>query len=296
MAEFSVIYLFFKDIMKKHNLIKRILAIALVLVVSVAGGLWTGSMIVNKHFNINNSVVYNPDDLREDFNPASVQGKDVTTLSAKDAYLLALYNLGQSNYYKKESIGDLSLSVGVTQYTHSTAEKNGDVFTNSFCTTSSYYKSAGKTTFKKGENISITKGSPSGKTLDTVAWSDKTENYTYDEYSEKIGRDPSTETSIIISSKTILSQEKIKTENGLTTFKIQFDPKKASCLYINEIAYQSGTDKSSINFQLLEIEFTVDSSCRLVSLISIENYGLKYSGIPVTLSSVYNTTVTYKEG
>ena len=117
--------------------------------------------------------------------------------------------------------------------------------------------------------------------------------YTYDEYAAMIGREPTHESSYIVSSKTALSSSECKIENGLYTYSISLHPTLSTCGYINEIAYRARCKKENVKINSITLEFTVDSNFILQNEHHTENYSFKFSGIPITLNADYIMNINY---
>ena len=85
----------------------------------------------------------------------------------------------------------------------------------------------------------------------------------------------------------------VNKENDKFTYEITLDPLYATVCYVNEIAHNSGVDKSTINFKALSLKFTIDKSFNIIEQYSTEVYDLVYSGIPVETTTNFYYTMEY---
>ena len=278
--------------MKKRHLFKYFL-VCFIGIISIALGYFTGNLLTGKFFAIDKYAGISKSDLIEDVSTISYEGKTPDQLSATDAFIVALHILHNQHTYIRNSNGELETSLGVKQYIHNRSGKSGDMHFMEVSTFSSIIKKAGRFNYKIGDTIRYQNGTPSNTSLDSVQWTDDYGDYTYDEYSELLGRRPEYESTYVVSSKTQDSASSCSINNGLYTYTIELNPTLATISYLNEISFVSDIDKSSINFSKVTLEFTVDKNFVLISQKNQEVYSVKYSGIPVTISSVYNITFTY---
>ena len=280
--------------MKKKHKILHIVTISIIAIFAILLGYVGGSFIANKHFTFNKYAGITADELRDDFSKIKYEGKTPDQLTPVEAYLVAIAKLKTLDYYQRNSFGDIQTSLGVNQTTHSRNTKNGNLFTQEFCTVSSIIKNAGVITFEENCNVTINYGKPNGKTIDDVEWGKKTETYTFEEFSEKLGQNPTIETPYIVSTKTILNEGTCtKNSNNTYTFTLILEPNLCNICTVNKMAFLSGIDKNTIEFTKVEIEFTMDSNFSMINEIYYEDYTLKYGGLPVQLTSNYNATYKY---
>lgn len=279
--------------MKALKIILKSLLIVIISCVAILLGFIAGSKISDKNFKIDHYAGISAEELKDDFSKIDYKNKTPDQLSAIEAYLVAINTLENQAHYKKTVFGELQTDVGITQYIDLYSEKTNDSYNYGFSTKSSMFTTAAKTTFKKNDEIYMIQGTPSGNTLDTVTWTDEQLHYTYKEYSELIGRDPTCESSYIVSTKTMLSASECKIENGLYTYSITLHPTLSTCSYINEIAYRARCKKTSIKVNTVTLEFTIDSNFVLQNEHHIENYSFKFSGIPINLNADYVMNINY---
>lgn len=279
--------------MKKLSKIKTIFLSSFMVIASMVLGLFAGSEINSKYFTLDKYSGLTVEELSDDFSKINYVGKTPDQLTAVETYLVAIHVLENQHTYSKEIFGDMQTNVGINQKLHTINKKIGEDYDFSFVSSSSMYTTAEKTLFKKGSDIIAYQGKASGTTLDTVEWSDKQKIYSYEEYGELVGREPTHENSYIISSKTILSQSDCSISNNLYTYKIVLDPTLSTFKYVNEISYRAGIDKKTITVHSVEMEFTVDSNFQLISEHHQENYSFKFGAIPVTLFADYTFSITY---
>lgn len=279
--------------MKNKKQFLKYLLVCFIGVLSIMLGYFTGSLLTSKFFTIDKYAGINKEDLLEDVSNIYYEGKTPDQLSATDTFIVALHILHSQQTYIRNSNGELETSLGVKQYIHNRSGKMGDMHFMEVSTYSSIIKNAGRFNYKIGEDIRYQNGTPSDITLDSVQWKDEYGDYTYDEYTELLGRRPEYESTYIISSKTLNSATPCTKNNNLYTYTIELNPMLATISYLNEISFVSDIEKSSINFTKVIVEFTVDENFVLISQKNQEVYTVKYSGIPVTISSVYNITFSY---
>lgn len=277
----------------KKLLFTRYVPLCIIAILSILLGYFTGTLINGKFFTADKYGGITKEELVEDISSISYEGKTPDQLSATDAFIVALYKLHNQENYTRNSLGELQTSVGVKQFIHSKSGKVGDLHYQEVSAYSSMIKKAGKFTYEIGGNIHYQEGSPTGNSLNSVTWSEKFKDYTYDEYSNLLGRNPDYESTYIVSSKTAISSSECKKSDGLYTYTITLDPTLSTMSYIKEISFVSNIDGNTVDFTSVTMEFTLDHNFTLISQKNCETYTLKYSGIPVTINSVYNITFTY---
>lgn len=279
--------------MKKLRPISSILVGIMICITACLCGILTGQIINSKYFNTLSYLDIDPNTLRDDISTLNYQNKTPADLSGVNNFLAAYNTLSLQPYYKISKYGEIDTSIGVKQTADMLSEKNGDIYHQEYVSCSSLIKTAGSYSFRLGDNIVITKGNAKGSKLNQVEWTNKTETYSFSDYSNKIGRLPTDETIYIVSTKTILQETVLKTENEQFLIELKLNPKLSTICYLNEIAFQTGTNKNELNFLELKINLILDSDFRLISQEIFEIYEMKYAGIKVTVNAKYNITFTY---
>lgn len=278
--------------MKKRKALTILFSLFICGIATVCG-FFMGNKINSKYFSLYKNLNIDPNTLKDDVTKIQYEGKTPNELSATDCFLVAFSKLETLNYYKKTLVGTIETSVGVQQSTHSESIKNGDTFSQSFCTYSSMVKIAGKTCFKENEDIVITHGSAQSKLLNDVAWSDKTTTYSFDEYSSLLGRSPIDESTYLISSKTVQNASACEINEDNYTYTIILNPTLSTILYKNEIAYRTGIDINTINFISLQIKFTLNKNFTILYQEVTEEYSMKYAGLNVTAYTNFKINFEY---
>ena len=279
--------------MKKRKLIFISITTLIISVIAIFSGLLAGTSISNKYFKIDKYASLLASDYEDDFSKINYKNKIPTQLTPTEVFLVAVHLLEASDIYLKDNMGAITTSVGVDQTVHSITMRDGELYTQKYCSTSSLVRLAGFSQFKYGEDIHLQEGTPTGKTLDTVEWSDNYQHYTYEEYTKRLGRDPIDECGYIVSSKTVTESTLLEQSNNIYTFKLVLDPFYSTISYVNEVSYMAGTEKDGISFNSLEIEFSVDQNYKFIKQTSHENFSMKYSNIPVTVDAIYEANFTY---
>ena len=279
--------------MKKPLKILSSIVFSLSLVLAIGLGVIAGNAISGKFFNFNPYASINIEDLKDDVSAIKYENKTPNQLSTTEAYLVAIEKLKTTPTYQKNLFGDIQTNIGINQTAHSRNTKNGNTYTQEFCTVSSMMKNAGKTTYTEGSEIVLQYGTPNGSTLDEVSWDGKTENYSYQEYSDLLGQNPIIESAYIVSSKTVTSTTEFLVEDGTYSFTLTLDPALSTLAYTSKIAFLSGVDKNTVKFSSVQLFVCMDKNFKILSETYTEVYSLKYSGIPVTLTATHQITITY---
>ena len=147
---------------------------------------------------------------------------------------------------------------------------------------------AKRTSYKIGEDLVFQVGEPTDSSLKTLNYKDKYETVTYNDYSNGIGREPTSNETYLVSSKTLLDVSYYKEENGLYYYTLNLNPELAGINYRKEIAYVSGVDVNTIEFISINISFVVDKNFNLISHTTTDNYTMKYAGIKVSVNGNYS--------
>lgn len=278
--------------MKKHKIIFA-LVLAFIIILAILGGWYVGNLISAKYFTIDKFKNLKKIDFQEDVSKIEYQGKTPADLTPTEAFLVANYLLEQSENYVKESKGEMKTSIGIVQTMHARNTKKGELHIQEISTYSSMMKQAAYYEFKAGDDIHLIDGKPTNDLIEGVDWGEEYLCYTYEEFTEVLGRNPTDECPYIISSKTVLDSSLTIDEKGNYSFWIKLDPFFSTFTYVNEIAFIVNTDKNTISFASAEIKFTLDKNFKFLSEETIETFDLKYAGIPVTINANYTINFDY---
>lgn len=279
--------------MKKKQVLPAFFKIGTTGLVAILLGIFVGTQISNYYFAVNNYLTYSKEELQDDISAIRYEGKTPDQLSATDAYNVAIKKLQDQHSYEIISLGDLGTSLGVTQKAYSKCTKKGEQYYQEIATYSSVIKQASRYSYKIGEDINYQHGSLSSDDLTNIAWQDKFDYYTYEEYSSLLGREPIEQSTYIISSRTATETSPCKLDNGQYTYSITLNAPLSTICYVKEIGFVSGISYKTVEFLELRINFTLDKDFNFISQTNYEKYTLSYSGIKVTITGNYEISYTY---
>ena len=275
--------------------IKKISTIILaIIIIAVAGilGYIAGNTINGKYFIVDKYASLTRENYSDDISTIKYEGKSPDEFTPIEVYLISLKHSTSKNY-TKHLTGEILISVGITQSVEAISTRKDNVYSFTNISSSSLYSLAERCTYSPNEPIRIQKGKLSGSGISSVSWTDKYEEYEYEEFAEILGREPTNQCQYIVSSKTATDYKLVSKENGKYTYEIVLDPFYATFCYVNEIAHNSGVDKSTITFKALNLKFTIDESFNIIEQYSTEVYDLVYSGIPVQTTTNFHFTMEY---
>ncbi|MBP3631144.1 MAG: hypothetical protein J6J23_06650 [Clostridia bacterium] len=276
---------------KKKKYLAPLLSI-IVAIVGVLGGYMIGSQIANKKFIVDKYANLNAEYLFDDITKLNYQGKTPNQFSAAEVFQIGASIQQTCDYYKSIGTGDLQTNLGVSQGTFTLDEKNGNTVHIVFVSSSSYVKVAQQSTFEIGGNVNMQHGETKDGVYENVVWKDKYDEYTWEGYREKFGKYANTNSSYIVSSKTVLSQKFDGKNGNLYTFTIELDPILGTVTYAQQIAANLGIEPSAINFKKLTLTFTVDDQFRILVQDKAEEYSVPMFGMNIELvGTIHNETV-----
>ena len=276
---------------KKKKYLAPLLSI-IVAIVGVLGGYMIGSQIANKKFIVDKYSNLNADDLFDDITKLNYQGKTPDQFSAAEVFQIGANLQLNCNHYRNVGIGDLQTNLGVSQSTYTVDEKQGNTVHIAFVSSSSYIKVAQQSTFEIGGDVHMQHGETKDGIYENVVWKDKYDKYTWEGYKEKFGKYANTNSSYIVSSKTVLSQKFDGKNGNLYTFTIELDPILGTVTYAQQIAANLGIEPSAINFKKLTLTFTVDDQFRILVQDKTEEYSVPMFGMNIELvGTIHNETV-----
>ena len=245
--------------MKKIKKISNYILVILMVSVAVFLGFLAGNTINSKYFMLDKYSKLTREQLSDDISSLKYEGKSPETFTPTQVYLIALKHSTSKNY-TKHLTGEILISVGMTQYVDAISTRKDNIYSFTNISTSSLYDLAERCTYSPNGQIKIQKGKLTGANKSEIIWTDNYENYTYEEFTKILGREPTYLSQYIVSSKTVTKSSLVNKENDKFTYEITLDPLYATVCYVNEIAHNSGVDKSTINFKALSLKFTIDKS------------------------------------
>ena len=278
--------------MKKIKLLSKCFLILLIVAVAGILGYLTGSSVNNKYFCINKYANLSREKYSDDISNIDYVGKSPESFTPTQVYLISLKNSTSKDYVKNLK-GEVKISIGITQYIKATSTRNGNTYSFTNISSSSLYDLAERCTYTPQGEMRIQKGKLSGPDKSEIKWTDNYTEYTYDEFSEELGREPINQCQYIVSSKTVTESALIKKENGTYTYELLLDPFYSTFCYVNEIAHNSNTDKSTITFKYVKLTFTIDENFNILTQYSTEIYDLEYGGIPVEITTNFEISMNY---
>ena len=278
--------------MKQIKRFSKCLLIFILVSIAVFLGYVTGTTINNKYFCINKYANLSREKYSDDITQIDYVGKSPESFTPTQVYLISLKQ-STSKDYVKNLTGEVQISIGVSQYIKATSTKKGDTYSFTNISSSSLYDLAERCTYTPNGEMRIQKGKLSGPNKSEITWTDKYTEYSYDEFTKELGREPINQCQYIVSSKTVTDSSLIKKEHGKYTYEIILDPFYSTFCYVNEISHNSGADKSTISFKYVKLIFTIDETFNLLTQSSTEIYDLEYSGIPVEITTTFEVSMNY---
>lgn len=303
---------------------KRYMPIALVLLAAIISGTVLGDWYFKNSLIDVDYSGYKEEELRDDtlvvlaealgrsavteeestswLNLAKEKGLSPLSLSPSQNVVLCELNARLASSYETE--GDGLVSTIATQTVHSRIKFDGNAYSFesiskgmlNIANLSVMQKNASTVSFIKGNDIQT----------DNATWNGNKTNYSLADYKDMAGGLPGQLIPYIISSKTILEEEKIEIkeiegEEGqkLYTFSTKLDPIKSVINYVKQVKMISGLSGYPA-FNDITITFTIDEDWNLVKTEILEHYSVFYivkascTGT-LTTNYVFNKPVTLPE-
>lgn len=261
--------------------------------VGCLGGYMIGSKISDKYFVVDKYAGISADDLKDDITLLGWEKKTPDQLTPAEVFQVAEHVLEETRRYRITGYTNLQTSIGVSQGMSTLDQRIEDDFRFSFVTYSKFVKVAKVCDYQLYGDIIIYDGDPHSDQLDDVTWSDKHDDYTWEGYNETFGKYANTNCSYYVGNSSTLSGELLHKENGLYTFKITLDPIKSTICYAKQIGTNMGINPSNVNFDLISVEFTIDSDWHFIKQIKREEYSLPYMGVTVSCVGNIETNFDY---
>ena len=282
----------------KKQIVFQIIAIVLIVAAGIGSGFYCGMLYLSSKIPKVNYAAYSEELLRPNIDEvkARTNGKNLSEVSAVDAFVLAEYNVENCEQYISTSSSTLTHNFGkqsVYAYKH---KYNGQILKKEISTSS--MKSYAQMIKYNGEEIHLYGGTPSG--AGSAEWSDKYNSYTVENYKNEFGTSPLEIVPFIVSEKTISNADQtakevgkgIRQANGNYRFSLSLDTKSSVINYVKQIKVASSIANYP-TFLQLDLVFEVTPDFKFVSITSIEMYSFSYSGIAVTCSGNITTYYDY---
>lgn len=279
---------------KTRKILAPILSVA-VGVLGILAGYMIGSRINTTYFVSNKYANLSAEELADDISKINYTGKTPDQFTAAEVFQIAAVNLMNSEYYCSIGDGVLSTSLGVDQSMYTYDEKDGNTVNLKLLSASSYMKVARRATFEIGGDIRMQHGDSSDGKIENVTWLDKYDEYTWEGYREEFGKYANVNSSYIVSSKTVLSQNFVGVEGNIYTFTCELDPVLTTVIYAQQIGANLGIEPSAVDFTKISLTFTVDDQFRILTQEKVEEYTVPMFGMTIGLvGTIYNQTVYEK--
>jgi len=268
-------------------IVRSCIAWTLVIMIGLVGGYFIGDMIVGK-LDVYDPNAYSDGELRDkEENIILWQNKSITSLSAGQIFVVAEKNLNECTYFSITTKGLEGKERGIIKNSFTPQDFWGYRYRNGDQGAFSYY-SEGIIPVKKQMSFKYSSGDVT--VCDVVA--NTTEQKTAQEYLDEVGCAATSPIDYIVSTKTVLTEEKINSESGKHTYTITIDPLKSVSNYVKKMKYMSGLSEYP-KFNKIEIKFTVDDNMNFVEFEVREEYKVNY-GINVTCQGEFKYEFSYE--
>ena len=268
--------------------INLILCISFSLILALLAGFFAGNLINNKFFPKNIFLNINGDELRDNLNSISIEGKTPDKFSGAIAFQIAEENLLKSTKYKVVGEGTIDTSAGVSQTSYTEDIRDGDSFYIGFTTYSSIIKGSKQAHYNLNGDIKMYNGTPSDSGLKNVKWGDST-TYTWEGYKEAFGKYANRNCCYVVSTKTVTEDSGFKIEDGLYKCYLELDPILGGSNYIKQVGTNMGVDYKQVVFNRIYLTFWLDKNFQFVKIEKYESFTVPYAGIELTCNSNITT-------
>ena len=282
----------------KKQIIFQIITIVLICAAGVGSGFYCGMLYLSSKIPKVNYGAYSEELLRPNISEvqARTNGKNLSQVSAVDAFVLAQYNVENCEKYISTSSSTLTHNFGkqsVYTYKH---KYNGQILKKEISTSS--MKSVANLIKYDGQDIYYYGGT--AKSATTAEWSNTFQKYSIESFKNVYGISPIDLVPYIVSEKTISSEDAnatvagkgVRLANGNYRFAISLDTKSSVINYVKQVKISSGSSAYP-TFLQLDIVFEVTPDFKFASISSTEMYTFSYSGIAVTCSGILTTIYDY---
>lgn len=279
------------NLSKKIKPITTLVQIAIIVVAIISGYVF-GSVYSTKKFSNNVLSSQEIELLRNDISNISITNKAPSDFNGAIAFQLAERVLIESTNYEVVGIGTMDTSLGVKQSSATIDRRNGNDLYFAFTTYSSVVKTSRQASYHLGENVKMYHGTPNDETTTNVNWSNKFEEYSWEDYYKTFGKYANVNCSYIVSTETAISVSEFEIENDLYKCTIELDPQKGSSAYIKQIGANMGVDPATVKFHKILFTFYLTQDFKFVKIVKFESYTVPYFGINLTLDSKIDTLFT----
>lgn len=245
---------------------------AVIVVVAVFLGQFVGNWIVNSYLNIFTFAGDESTLMETEATIKKWRNKSIDDMTPVEAFVVAQYNLENSDSYTMIIDGEIlaTLGVSVSQSVYSYNYRVGNDFYNEYISKSNMVEVATGYRYNKEENIVHTfKGGAEDKT--TAVWKEYND-LTYDEYKENAGIYPGQHIDYIVSRQTV-NQDKCvslqKQSNGNYKFSLSLNS-YSTVNYTKKMDFVAGTKAGQFFDIVLNVE--VDSNLNFVTINIVEEY------------------------
>lgn len=195
--------------------------------------------------------------------------------------------------YRSETKGSTSASVGFIDYTQQICGERivtEDSVFNQTVSTSALVKVGEQKYFKDGAILMRKADSVNGS---TAVWSDEIFAVSQEDYSRAYGQLPRNVTNYVVSEDTVCDPELRQNGDGSYTISFALEPDGASAYYKRQIYTYSGASQMPV-FTEVRMEWTMDSTWRLISIKTVETYEVTMTGLG-SMSCTSNITETFSD-
>ena len=273
---------------KKYNILSKLLAVV-VCIAAIGLGYFAGNLICNNHLSVNNYASLSPNELADDISNINYKTTTPNNYPSAICFQVAEKLLQESTHYEVRGNGLIETSLGVTQTSATVDSRNGDDLYLAFTTYSSIVKASKQCHYNIGGNLKMYDGTPIDETTENVNWSDKYQEYTWEEYFETFGKYANKNCSYIVSTKTISKDSGIQKDGNLYKSTLELDTNLATISYVKQIGNNMGVNPASIVFNKLILTFYLDENWNFVKQEKFESYTIPYAGINLTLEATITT-------
>ena len=271
----------------KWAIARSCIAWTLVIMIGLVGGYFIGDMIVAK-LDVYDPDAYSDASLRDSEESVALwKMQSINSLSASQVFVVAEKNLNECTYFSITTKGLDGREKGIITNPVTPQDFWGYRYRNGDEGAFSYH-SAGIIPVEKHMSFNYSSGNVT--VFDAV--SNTTEQKTADEYAEMVGCVATSPIDYIVSTKTVLTEEKNSSTAGKHTYTITLSPSKSVSNYVKKMKYMSGLSDYP-KFNKVEIKFTVDDNMNFIDFEIREEYKVNY-GITVTCQGEFKYEFSYE--
>ena len=260
--------------------------------VALFSGYFVGNFLSDKYFLKCKYANMTAEMLRDDISNININVTDPDDLDSAIAFQVAEKVMRESMHYEARGKTIVDTSAGVTQESSSIDRRDGDDLYFGFTTYSSVVKVSKQCHYNIGGDVNIQEGTPTDGTVEHVNWSNKTSNYTWEEYNELFGRYANDSSCFIVSTKTVTQDSGVEKDGELYKFTINLDPELSTIGYVKQIGNNAGINPASVVFNYASLTVWLDEDFKFVKQQKSESYTVPYAGINLTL--IMETDLVYE--